>query len=781
MISKAILISLVIIVAILLGFVIFKNTQTSESYKERYNKYDYINDATTGHLAYTGISNLVCADTSPDNMYIETCKSVMDANPQFKQQVQEYQSRHIKEPYGSGEHVMSSDGLVVTDETSTKREFHPPIVFRVPDVGDSNGRDVKAGDYKIPMAWAKTRTGGQHHTGYTFGTLLALSGDVFWTVDQVSDYRKTDATNLQFVTKATNDNSCVDDELMTADGDAIMETGKYTAAFCTFLRAFYSLYKPNAKLSDSWALNWGGVTNDGAHGDASSLGDNADAIFQHEINVTRYNIENGRSDSLNEYDVDSDYASILAANPDSSTWKPDCYDTVPGADGKFWKCSGEFSPGARYEDIIDATIKTQLGPLHGTKYIKLASTNNDHFAADAWFTYAIGHHLAIKQMGIAKTKSNFEEKQIAFNKGLAIEAFANHFLTDLFAGGHFSNPARAIRNRSMRRDGTTDHSSVPGTATEVVGQGFGGTFVKAMHDELNAYGNEASNGDGTEWKSFGDGSWANPKFTKGRGVLHDAIQTSVDEVMDSFWFAGFEIPAFGVFAAFKKIPSPEDWNSGLTPMYHECGKKKKAKARYKRELPAKRISNDLGTGCSEHGNIIYLNNLPHVPGSITNGSDTPYNICNPAADPVVNCDRLGPPTIWQDLGVVPCETSGGTQRVCARIDMLDELNVPLFTMSEPETSSDALNDYGGKGHVWRRRGRQRSEDGHMVDLGGIGDRHGHIAATTVVIDPTGKVRKGKFGEEAKNMDKDLPYNLTEYRPFNADATVRWGNQITDGP
>ena len=74
-----------------------------------------------------------------------------------------------RENYESGEHVMMADGLSVVDGNNSRRWYIQPI--SIPGLDSRN---------KL-----RTDSGGT----YTFGELLALSGDFFWGKDQVSDFR----------------------------------------------------------------------------------------------------------------------------------------------------------------------------------------------------------------------------------------------------------------------------------------------------------------------------------------------------------------------------------------------------------------------------------------------------------------------------------------------------------------------------------------------------------------------------------------------------------------
>lgn len=87
--------------------------------------------------------------------------------------------------------------------------------------------------------------------------------------------------------------------------------------------------------------------------------------------------------------------------------------------------------------ITDADREAQ-----GGRFIDLALTNVTHFAAggDALATWRSHHQRALQaalEAGLSGNASNFQQAQ-------ATEAFGQHFLTDMFSGGHVRTPRRAI-------------------------------------------------------------------------------------------------------------------------------------------------------------------------------------------------------------------------------------------------------------------------------------------------------------------------------------------------
>lgn len=654
------------------------------------------------------------------------------SQPQEHAHFRKRMTNRVKENYSSGEHVSIGDGLLVPGTDGRNRQYMRAVRLDVP-TGQSSGtqlltRPNSAATYRIPMAWARTRRDKPDHPGYSFGTLIALAGDVFWVVDQISSYRPGVNGDLS---QPQLDAATVGGYCGTAGG-LIRAGDAHARAKCAFLRAFYTLYKPTDPTTDKWGLHFGGVSGDaavsGPNGDASILADNASLLFQHEINILRHNLSTpqgaagGNSVKGKWYDSDLDYTNLMLSNGEGATsdanawnqWKgPQCFSNQPGVGSKYITAGQEsmcasngdgYVPGY-YSSTTSAAIRSQAGDYGGSKYIRLAAANDDHFSADAWYTYGIGHSLALKQAQLARAIQDPAARLEGWHKAIAIEAFSNHFLTDLFAGGHFTNPARVVRKW---------------------GGAPGGLLVKAMHDEGNAYGVPAENEAGDRWVSYGDGSFGSPDFAPGRAVLNQAIQASVDEITAMFtagtWpsrpgvtggTSGENAP-HGVYAAYQKIPRPGRWNSGLT----------------------------RGGGPAETRYLDNLETNTHGGGIGTTVWENHWS-CNAPDD----CTDIGPPSMWENVGTRECSFAGH-KRVCKRIG-LDTPQTPLFTMSVNEGPGVAMArsaglspafaanyHQGGVGQIWRRgngylEGKPRTTTGQMTEAGSV-------AAAMAIYNPTGE-------------------------------------------
>lgn len=67
--------------------------------------------------------------------------------------------------------------------------------------------------------------------------------------------------------------------------------------------------------------------------------------------------------------------------------------------------------------------------------------NSDHFSNNAIESYLVGHQWALQVAAAGNSKDATEEQKIrALKKAYTIQAFAGHFLSDLFSAGHVRNP-----------------------------------------------------------------------------------------------------------------------------------------------------------------------------------------------------------------------------------------------------------------------------------------------------------------------------------------------------
>ncbi len=97
-----------------------------------------------------------------------------------------------------------------------------------------------------------------------------------------------------------------------------------------------------------------------------------------------------------------------------------------------------------------------------------------------------------------------------------MNAFADHFLTDLFAAGHVRTPRRALWKTPYTVAGET------------------GLLTRAAHNEDNRYGLHVSNARGDHWVAFGDGKELDDVNAQNFTLAIAAVQASADEVYQAF-------------------------------------------------------------------------------------------------------------------------------------------------------------------------------------------------------------------------------------------------------
>jgi hypothetical protein len=150
---------------------------------------------------------------------------------------------------------------------------------------------------------------------------------------------------------------------------------------------------------------------------------------------------------------------------------------------------------------------------------ELLIDNSDHFSKNAEDAYAIGHAHAISVAREAGKQNDLEKLKEAY----ALDAFACHFLTDLFAAGH-------IRNQRGELE-TFLKSELK--YSEKKAKGYAGILTAAQHEE-DGKGLNVSDKNDNRWRAFGDGHFFLPKNRENKKKTIIATQTSVDEIYHAY-------------------------------------------------------------------------------------------------------------------------------------------------------------------------------------------------------------------------------------------------------
>ncbi len=210
--------------------------------------------------------------------------------------------------------------------------------------------------------------------------------------------------------------------------------------------------------------------------------------------------------------------------------------------------AAKLQPSAGYEKLGDSLSYkwneiTGGGPASGGvlsiltlpgRYIDLAAVNMDHFGADAVTSYLAGHGLAMKQAAqLHGQDPQSRAVQMKLLQCYGINAFADHFLTDLFAAGHLRTPRRALWSTPQTIAGET------------------GLLARAAHNEDNHDGLHVENARGDQWTAYGDGKELDDVNAANRALAVAAVQASADEVYRAFVTGEASVPAP---AALQYIP-----------------------------------------------------------------------------------------------------------------------------------------------------------------------------------------------------------------------------------
>lgn len=168
------------------------------------------------------------------------------------------------------------------------------------------------------------------------------------------------------------------------------------------------------------------------------------------------------------------------------------------------------SLSARWNRITGGgSVASDLLPLG--RYLKLAASNWDHFGRSALLAYQAGHGAALQQALRARDSGDERDLQLAY----AMNAFADHFLTDLFSAGHLRVPRKAL-------------------ADTVTPSDVGSLVSRFMHDEDSKYGLRVRNAEGEQWRAYGDKRYFDSVDVANRRQVGRAVQRSADEVFQAF-------------------------------------------------------------------------------------------------------------------------------------------------------------------------------------------------------------------------------------------------------
>ena len=241
-----------------------------------------------------------------------------------------------------------------------------------------------------------------------------------------------------------------------------------------------------------------------------------------------------------------------------------------------WRITNKhYAMEMRYNKLTGGTAVT-FG-----RYMKLAASNFDHFngvSHAAYLSYSAGHIEAMRTAQQAKQAgSNKKMLMLAYAK----EAYAQHYLTDMFAAGHMRVPRNELQ------------------AFCAVGL-QGGALTKLMHGEDNEVGLLVTNEKGKLWRAYGDENYFSVENKDNRQVTEECSQTSIDEVFNAFQTGTFNEDPKN-FAANKCLPKvvPAGKGGNHYPLYSVKSTvvPRKVKGSCKKSVPWYRFSCDIDREC----------------------------------------------------------------------------------------------------------------------------------------------------------------------------------------
>jgi len=173
--------------------------------------------------------------------------------------------------------------------------------------------------------------------------------------------------------------------------------------------------------------------------------------------------------------------------------------------------------------------------------------NSDHFEKNAVDAYQIGHQLALKTAAEAGKTQDVK----GLKRSYAMDAFACHFLTDLFSSGHIRNQRGELELFLINKLGFDPQKA----------KLLSGILTGAQHEKDGKDGLLVMNDSGERWQAYGDGYLFLPMSKDNRRKVIYATQLSVDEVYQSY----LKCEAPEQSCVYSLIPKTEDINK--KPLY----------------------------------------------------------------------------------------------------------------------------------------------------------------------------------------------------------------------
>ena len=182
------------------------------------------------------------------------------------------------------------------------------------------------------------------------------------------------------------------------------------------------------------------------------------------------------------------------------------------------------------------------------RYLNLAAKNFDHFGDGALAAYKAGHARALK-IAEAAGKGVLSQPGVPWKLENAYipNAFADHYLSDLFSAGHLRTDRVKLHNWSM--------VGVPGTQIMC-----GDYLAKYVHDEDSRYGLNVENERGDPWRCYGDNSYFNKENQRNRELCEEAVKVSIQEIYQAYQTKN-GAPVYGALKLIPDLTKARDWRT----------------------------------------------------------------------------------------------------------------------------------------------------------------------------------------------------------------------------
>jgi hypothetical protein len=170
------------------------------------------------------------------------------------------------------------------------------------------------------------------------------------------------------------------------------------------------------------------------------------------------------------------------------------------------------------------TTTSRLEEITGGRYLALAATNHTHFSYGGenmrlWTTL---HIEAIRAAAAARSSTELAN-------ALRLNAFADHFLSDAFAGGHLVIDRAALASKGLR----------------------GHVESRILHNLQNRIGLPVVNSRGDQWVAFGDGFYDDPRNRGNKLLMQQALAWSRWDIAEA---AAGRDPTTGAGKIFQLVP-----------------------------------------------------------------------------------------------------------------------------------------------------------------------------------------------------------------------------------